>query len=70
MVNPKVMQTASDDHDQIRKTIFRVAQYILHTSRTFDTCDGMFDSNTQLGDFAIVRLVLLSPLFLARLFFG
>ena len=64
------MQTTSDDHEQIGKTIFGVAQHILHASRSFDACNGMFDPNTHLGYFAIVRLFLLSQLFLARLFFG
>ena len=70
MVNTKVMQTTSDDHDQIRKPIFRIAQHILHTARTLDTCNGMFDSDTNLGYFAVVRLVFLGQFFLAWLFFG
>ena len=70
MVNSKIMQTTSDDHDQIRKTIFRVTQHILYASRSLDARNGMFDPNTHLGYFVIARLFLLGQLFLARLFFG
>ena len=70
MVNTKVMQTTSDDHDQIRKTIFCVTQHILYTARTLDARDRMFDSDTNLGYFAVVRLVFLGQFFLTWLFFG
>lgn len=59
-INSKVMQTTSDDHDQIRKTIFRVAQHILHTSRTFDAGNRMFHADTHFGYFTVVCLFFLS----------
>jgi hypothetical protein len=53
MIDSKVMQTTSDDHDQIRKIIFRVPQNVFHDPRTFDPRNGMFYSNPNFGYFAI-----------------
>lgn len=64
------MQTTSDGHDQIGKAILGVAQHVLHTTRTLDARNRMFDSNTHLGYFAVAGLFLLSQFFLTRLFFG
>jgi hypothetical protein len=43
----KVMQTASDHHDQIRKIIFRVPQNIFDDPTTLDTRERMFDFDTN-----------------------
>jgi len=42
------MQTASDHHDQIRKLIFGVPQYIFHDPTALDAGNGMFDFDTNL----------------------
>lgn len=47
------MQATSDDHDQIRKIVFRVPQNVFHDARTFDARNGMFYSDPDFGDFAI-----------------
>lgn len=64
------MQSASDDHNQVRKVVFRVSQDILHDATAFDTRNGMFNLDPNLGDLAIALFLLGSQFLLARLFFG
>jgi len=70
MVNSIIVQPTSNDHDQIRKVIFRVSQYILHNSTAFDPRNGMFNSDTNLRYLAITLFLFGSQFLLARLFFG
>lgn len=70
MIDTKVVQTASNDHDQIRKIVFRVSQDVFHGTRTFDTRNGMLDTDTNFGDLAIALFLFGSQVLLARLFFG
>ena len=70
MVNAKVVQTTSNHHDQIGKIILRVSQYILHTARTLDSSNGMFNADTDFGYLAIAPFLFGSQFFLTRLFFG
>jgi len=53
MVNADVVQATSDDHDQIRKIIFRVSQNIFHDPRTLDARNGMFHSDPDFRDLTI-----------------
>jgi len=64
------MQTTSDFHDQIRKIVLCVTQYIFHGARTLDARNGMLDTDTHFRDLAITLLLFDSQFFLARLFFG
>jgi len=47
------VQATSDDHDQIRKIIFRVSQNIFHDPRTLDARNGMFHSDPDFRDLTI-----------------
>lgn len=53
VIHSKIMQAASDHHDQIRKTVFGVSQNILHDSRPLDTRNSMFDPDTNLRHLAV-----------------
>ena len=53
MINAKIMQATGDDHDQIRKIVFRVPQNIFHDPRTLDARNGMFHSDTDFRYLAI-----------------
>lgn len=64
------MQTTCKHHDQIRKIVFLVSQHILYGSRTLDTCDGMFNPDTNFGNLAIALFLSGSQFSLVRLFFG
>lgn len=63
------MQTAGNLHDQARKTILRVSQRILHSSRTLDTRNGMFNPHTDFRYLAVTFFLFGSQFLLARLFF-
>ena len=54
MVNADVMQATGNDHDQIRKVVFRVSKHILHNARTLDAGKSMFDLDTNLGQLAVL----------------
>ena len=69
-LDTKVMQTASNLHDQVRKIILRVSQRILHSSRTLDTRNGMFNPHTDFRYLAIALFLFGSQFLLAWLFFG
>jgi len=70
VIDTKVMQTASNLHDQVRKIILRVSQRILHSSRTLDARNGMFNPHTDFRYLAIELFLFGSQFLLARLFFG
>jgi len=48
MIDPMIMQSASNSHDQIRKVIFGVSQNIFHDATSFDTRNGMFNLDPNL----------------------
>ncbi len=70
MLNSIIVQSTSNDHDQIRKVIFCVSQNILHDSTAFDPRNGMFNLDADLRYLAIAPFLFGSQFFLARLFFG
>ena len=70
MFDAEVMQATGDDHDQIRKIIFRISQNIFHDPGAFDARNGMLHSDTNFGYLAIVLLLFGGQFFLVRLFFG
>ena len=70
MLDTKVMQATGDDHDQIRKIIFRISQNIFHDPRALDASNRMFHFDANFRHLAIVLLLFSGQLFLARLFFG
>ena len=70
VIDPKVMQTASNLHDQVREIILRVPQRILHRSRTLDARNGMFNSDTNFGYLVVALFLPSSQFLLVRLFFG
>ena len=47
MINSEVMQSASDNHDQIRKIVFGISQNIFHDARALDAGNGMFNLDTN-----------------------
>jgi len=47
------MQATGDDHDQIRKIVFRVSQNIFHDPRALDASDGMFHTDPDFRDLVI-----------------
>lgn len=53
MIHTKIVQTASDHHDQIRSFLFGVSQDIFHDPTALDTGKGMFDDDPKLGKLAI-----------------
>ncbi len=70
MIDAKVVQATGDDHNQIRKIIFRVSQNIFHDPRALDTRNGMFHSDPDFRNLAIMLFLFGGQLFLVRLFFG
>ena len=58
MIDTKVMQTASNHHDQIRKVVLRVSQNVFHDPGALDASNGMFHSDTDFRDLAIAFFVL------------
>ena len=70
MINSIIMQSASDDHHQIRKVVFCVSQDILHDATSFDARNGMFNLDPNLQHLAIALFLFGTQFLLARLFFG
>ena len=64
------MQATRDNHTEIRKVIFGVAQHIFNNPRTLDACKGMFDSDPNTRYLPIVPFLGPCQLTFARLFFG
>jgi len=54
MINSKIMQSASQHHDQIRKIFFCISQNIFHDPGALDARDCMFNLDTDFGHLAIV----------------
>ena len=70
MIDAEIMQSASNHHHQVRKTIFCIPENILHSSRTFDTRNSMFDFDTDFGQLTVMFFLFVGQFLLARLFFG
>lgn len=64
------MQSTSDHHHQVRKVVFCVSQDILYDATAFDTRNGMFNFDPNLGNLAIALFLFGRQFLLARLFFG
>jgi hypothetical protein len=64
------MQSARNEHEQIRYAFFRVPQPLFHAPRAFHPRQGMFDSDAQVGDLPVRALVRRRQFARARLFFG
>lgn len=58
MIDSQVVQTTSDDHDQVREVVFRVSQDIFYDPRTLDARNRMFDTDPNFRDLAIALFVL------------
>jgi hypothetical protein len=70
VVDTEIMQATSQDHHQIRKTVFSIPQNILHGSRTLDARNGMFDFDADFGQLAIFLFLFVGQFLFTRLFFG
>ena len=70
VIDAEIMQSASNDHHQIRKTFLCIPQNILHRSRALDARNCMFDFNANFGQLAIFFFLFFGQFLLARLFFG
>jgi hypothetical protein len=53
-VPSKIVQRTRNHHDQIRKTLAGIPQYIFHDPGTLGTPDGVFHPDADPGKFAVM----------------
>ncbi len=70
MDSTKVVQTAGDDHHDVREAILEIAQHILHDPTDLHASERVFDPDTRPCQGTIVSLLAGRQVTLARLFFG
>jgi len=51
------VQAAGDQHNHVRKAIFRVTELVFSNPTNLDAGNGMLDAHPRAGEFAIVALL-------------
>ncbi len=69
-IESKIMQATTGFKDRVAKARLPVANFVFHNPIAFDTANGMFNPGAQRGKPAVLVLVKLRQLLVARLLFG
>jgi len=53
----QIVQATSDQHDHIRKAVFRIAELVFGNPADFDAGNGMLHPDTRTRQFSVVALL-------------